>query len=61
MNRGKPSTTQGVDKMTGYKSESYIETDKERNKGHVDTRHLNFECLNPDKHLGCYPGIDVAG
>lgn len=33
----------------------------ERNEGHVDTRENNFECENKDPHLGCDPGIDVAG
>jgi len=40
---------------------NYIESDSEREEGHVDTRHLNFECSNPDEHLGCDLGIDVAG
>ena len=39
----------------------YFETDQEREEGHVDTRARNFECDNPDKRLGCDPGIDVAG
>ena len=30
-------------------------------EGHVDTRHFNHECENPDPHLGCNLGIDVAG
>jgi hypothetical protein len=47
--------------MTEKKFENYIEDDKERNEGHVDTRHLNFECDTPDEHLGCDLGIDVAG
>ncbi len=47
--------------MTDYRVESYIESDKERNEGHVDTRSSNFECENPDEHLGCDLGIDVAG
>jgi hypothetical protein len=42
-------------------SDSYIETEKEREEGHVDTREENFECENKDPHLGCDPGIDVAG
>ncbi len=29
--------------------------------GHVDTREQNFQCDNPDKHLGCDMGIDVQG
>jgi hypothetical protein len=40
---------------------SYIESEEERESGHVDTRHFNFECENPDPHLGCNLGIDVAG
>jgi hypothetical protein len=42
-------------------SDSYIETEKEREEGHVDTREKNFECENKDPNLGCDPGIDVAG
>jgi hypothetical protein len=33
----------------------------DKNEGHVDTREANFECENKDEHLGCDPGIDVAG
>jgi hypothetical protein len=40
---------------------NYIETDNEREEGHVDTRECNFECDNKDPHLGCDMGIDVAG
>jgi len=47
--------------MTENKIESYVESEKERNEGHTDTRSTNFECETPDKHLGCDPGIDVAG
>ena len=47
--------------MTDTRSEDYVESDKESNEGHVDTRHKNFECETPDSHLGCDPGIDVAG
>ena len=43
------------------KEQSYIETDKEREEGHVDTRQKNFECEKPDKNLGCDMGIDVQG
>ena len=39
----------------------YVESDREREAGHVDTRSRNFECENPDEHLGCDLGIDVAG
>jgi len=47
--------------MTENRIESYVESDKERNEGHVDTRQNNFECDNPDAHLGCDLGVDVAG
>ncbi len=47
--------------MTEKKFEDYVENETERSEGHVDTRHRNFECENPDKSLGCDPGIDVAG
>ena len=40
---------------------NYIETEKEREEGHVDTRERNFECENRDPRLGCNLGIDVAG
>ena len=33
----------------------------DNNEGHADTREANFQCENPDKHLGCDPGIDVQG
>ena len=47
--------------MNTNKVEDYTENDKEREDGHEDTRHKNFECETPDKNLGCDPGIDVAG
>ena len=47
--------------MNTIKEESYIETEDEKEEGHLDTRHLNFECENPDPNLGCDLGIDVAG
>ena len=47
--------------MTDHREESYVESNNERNDGHVDTRSANFECANKDEHLGCDPGIDVAG
>lgn len=47
--------------MTENRVESYVESENERNEGHVDTRHKNFECDSPDEHLGCDLGIDVAG
>lgn len=47
--------------MSETKFKDYVETDKERSEGHVDTRQSNFECENPDKRLGCDLGIDVAG
>ena len=42
-------------------TQDYIENDREREEGHVDTRSRNFECDNPDEHLGCDLGIDVQG
>ena len=33
----------------------------DNNEGHVDTRHSNFECENPDPSLGCDLGVDVQG
>jgi hypothetical protein len=44
----------------GNREENYIESDEERNRGHVDVRSKNFECENKT-NLGCDPGIDVAG
>lgn len=41
--------------------QDYFENDREREEGHVDTRSQNFECDQPDEHLGCDMGIDVAG
>lgn len=43
------------------KEHDYIESDNEREKGHQDTRHKNFDCEDKDPHLGCDPNIDVAG
>ncbi len=40
--------------------QDYFDRD-DRDEGHVDTRQLNFECDNPDPHLGCDMGIDVQG
>jgi hypothetical protein len=39
----------------------YIESDDERETGHVDTRRRNQDCDNPDPKLGCDLGIDVQG
>jgi hypothetical protein len=44
--------------MAENKTQDYFEDD---NEGHVDTRVDNFCCENYDEHLGCDPGIDVAG
>jgi hypothetical protein len=41
------------------KVQDYIDSDRER--GHEDTRWRNHECKNKDPHLGCDPGVDVAG
>jgi hypothetical protein len=43
------------------KEETYIESEKDREEGHVNTREKNFECEDKDPHLGCDLGIDVAG
>ena len=40
---------------------NYIETDEEREEGHVNPCERNFECENKDPHLGCDMGIDVPG
>ena len=40
---------------------NYIESDQEKEEGHVNTREQNFECENKDPNLGCDMGIDVAG
>lgn len=40
--------------------EDHIEPDGERERGHVGTRHKNFECEDKASY-GCDPGIDVAG
>ena len=46
--------------MNENRNQNYIESDAEREKGHTDTRWMNFECENKS-NLGCDPGIDVAG
>jgi hypothetical protein len=46
------------DIMADNKTQDYWKDDKD---GHVDTRERNFECENKDEHLGCDPGVDVAG
>ena len=47
--------------MESIREESYIESEGEREEGHIDTRSENFDCDSPDPHLGCDMGIDVAG
>lgn len=47
--------------MTKKIIEDYVENEKERSEGNMDTRHKNFECENPDTNLGCDIGITVAG
>ena len=42
-------------------NQNYVESDREREEGHVDTRQSNFECENPDPALGCDLGVDVQG
>ena len=44
--------------MAENKEQNYID---ESSEGHEDTREANFECENKDPHLGCDPGVDVAG
>jgi hypothetical protein len=43
------------------KTQDYFENDEQRERGHQDTRSANFDCEEKDPHLGCDPGIDVAG
>ena len=43
------------------KNHNYIESDDERESGHVDTRRSNHQCQDPDPRLGCDLGIDVQG
>lgn len=51
----------GVNMNFTEKEHNYIETDAEREEGHVDTIKRYFdECLS-DSRLGCDPGVDVAG
>jgi len=45
--------------MTENRTEDYFDDDDD--KGHDNTREKNFECENPDEHLGCDLGIDVQG
>ena len=47
--------------MTDHREDSYVESDNESENGHADTRSANFECADKDEHLGCDPGVDVAG
>ena len=58
---GKKTLTRTIGGYTMTNTDNYIETEKEREEGHIDTREKNFECENKDPHLGCDPGIDVAG
>ncbi len=62
MSLGSPKIkTEEENPMSDKREDNYIESDREREKGHEDTRHKNFDCAQPDEHLGCDPGIDVAG
>lgn len=47
--------------MAEKHDDNYIESENEAKNGHEDIRYKNFECTHPDEHLGCDPGIDVAG
>lgn len=46
--------------MSSHNEHNYIESDEEREAGHQDTRHYNFECDSFDS-IGCDTGVDVAG
>ena len=47
--------------MENTRIDNYVESETERERGHVNTREWNFECENKDPHLGCDPGVDVPG
>jgi hypothetical protein len=42
------------------REQNFVEGEQEREEGHVNTRCPGC-CADPDEHLGCDPGIDVAG
>jgi hypothetical protein len=48
----------GGDIMAENRIQDYFD---DKSEGHVDTRESNFQCDNPDEHLGCDLGIDVQG
>ena len=52
------SNTTRSNTMENTRTQDYFRDD---NEGHVDTREQNHRCENPDPHLGCDLGIDVAG
>ena len=52
------NNNQRGDIMADNRTQDYFD---DRNEGHVDTREENFNCDNPDEHLGCDLGIDVQG
>ena len=52
------NNNQRGDIMADNRTQDYFD---DRNEGHVDTREANFNCDNPDEHLGCDLGIDVQG
>jgi hypothetical protein len=57
----RPNTQQKDTTMSRkHNDQSYVESEEERERGHVDTREKNFECENKTSY-GCDPGIDVAG
>ncbi len=39
----------------------YLETEREREEGHLNAREKNFQGDTPDENLACDMGIDVAG
>ncbi len=40
--------------------EDCFEIEEEREEGHVDSHSINFDCENPDKHLGCDLDIECT-
>ena len=43
------------------KEHNYIETDAEREEGHVDTINRYFDEYLGETRLGCDPGVDIPG
>ena len=61
LNSNKYKRKDGVTMNFTEKEHNYIETDAEREEGHVDTIKRYFdECLSVSR-LGCDPGVDIPG